>query len=96
MRFYSVVIPVFNRPDEVDELLQSLVHQTYKNFEVIIVEDGSVKKCDQVVAKFQPQLNIKYFFKENSGQGFSRNYGFEKAKGDFFVVFDYDCLIPEN
>lgn len=96
MKFYSVVIPVFNRPDEVDELLQSLVLQSYKNFEVIIVEDGSVKKCDQVVAKFQSQLNIKYFFKENSGQGFSRNYGFERAKGDYFVVFDSDCLIPEN
>lgn len=96
MRFYSVVIPVFNRPDEVDELLQSLSLQTYKNFEVIIVEDGSIKKCDQVVAKFQSQLDIKYFFKENSGQGFSRNYGFEKAKGDFFVVFDSDCLIPED
>jgi glycosyltransferase involved in cell wall biosynthesis len=96
MRFYSVVIPVFNRPDEVDELLQSLSLQTYKNFEIIIVEDGSIKKCDQVVAKFQPQLDIKYFFKENSGQGFSRNYGFEKAKGDYFVVFDSDCLIPKD
>ena len=96
MRFYSVVIPVFNRPDEVDELLQSLSHQTYKNFEVVIVEDGSTRKCDQVVAKFHSQLDIKYFFKENSGQGFSRNYGFERAKGDYFVVFDSDCLIPEN
>jgi glycosyltransferase involved in cell wall biosynthesis len=96
MRFYSVVIPVFNRPDEVDELLQSLSDQTYKNFEVVIVEDGSTRKCDQVVAKFQSQLEIKYFFKENSGQGFSRNYGFERAKGAYFVVFDSDCLIPEN
>jgi glycosyltransferase involved in cell wall biosynthesis len=96
MRFYSVVIPVFNRPDEVDELLQSLSIQTYKDFEVIIVEDGSSKKCDGIIAKYQQQLDVKYFFKENSGQGFSRNYGFERAKGDYFVVFDSDCLIPEN
>lgn len=96
MRFYSVIIPVFNRPDEVDELLKSLTIQTYSNFEVIIVEDGSTEKCDQVVRAYQNQLSIQYFFKENSGQGFSRNYGFGKAKGDYFVVFDSDCLVPQD
>ena len=96
MRLYSVVIPVYNRPNEVDELLDSLSNQTYKNFEVIIVEDGSTHKCDEVVAKYQGRISIDYFFKENSGQGFSRNYGFEKAKGDYFIVFDSDCLIPAD
>lgn len=96
MRFYSVIIPVFNRPDEVDELLTSLVGQTYANFEVLIIEDGSTNSCEEVVLRFKDQLDIHYFFKENSGQGFSRNFGFERAKGDFFIVFDSDCLIPQH
>ncbi|WP_422354872.1 glycosyltransferase [Roseivirga pacifica] len=96
MRFYSVVIPVYNRPDEVKELLESLTHQTYTNFEVLIIEDGSTNRCEEVVADFKDQLNVRYYFKENSGQGFTRNYGFERAKGDYFVVFDSDCLIPPN
>ncbi|WP_462248030.1 glycosyltransferase family 2 protein [Ekhidna sp.] len=93
---YSVVIPVYNRPDEVDELLESLVLQTVKDFEILIVEDGSDLKCDKVVDKYSSTLDIKYFFKENSGQGFSRNYGFERASGEWLIVFDSDCLIPSN
>jgi len=96
MRFYSVIVPVYNRPHEVDELLNSLTQQTFKNFEVLIIEDGSTNKCEAIVQKYIDQLNIQYFFKENTGQGFSRNYGFERAKGDFFIVFDSDCLIPPH
>ncbi|MEQ9229880.1 MAG: glycosyltransferase [Cyclobacteriaceae bacterium] len=93
---YSVIIPVYNRPEEVDELLESLTKQTFQDFEVLIIEDGSTLKCEDRVAKFQDQLSIQYFFKENSGQGFSRNYGFERATGEWFIVFDSDCLIPAN
>ena len=93
---YSVVIPVYNRPDEVDELLESLVLQTIKDFEILIIEDGSDLKCDKVVEKYSHTLDIKYYFKENSGQGFSRNYGFERANGEWLIVFDSDCLIPSN
>ncbi|NVK86467.1 MAG: glycosyltransferase [Cytophagia bacterium] len=96
MYFYSVVVPVYNRPQEVEELLDSLTKQTFTNFEVLIIEDGSTDKCDQVVDSYQPKLNIHYYFKENSGQGFTRNYGFERAKGDYIVVFDSDCIIPDN
>lgn len=96
MRFYSVIIPVYNRPNEVDELLDSLLRQTFTNFEVLIIEDGSEEKCESIVSNYSSELDIKYFFKANSGQGFSRNFGFEKAKGDYFVVFDSDCLIPED
>ena len=96
MLFYSVIIPVYDRPDEVHELLDSLVKQTFHNFEVLIVEDGSVNRCQQVVERYQDQLNISYYYKEHSGQGFSRNYGFQQAKGDYFVVFDSDCLIPPH
>jgi len=95
MYFYSIIIPVYNRPDEIAELLQSLVRQTYKNFEVIIVEDGSSKTCKKAVDLTAEKLNIRYFFKENSGQGFSRNFGFDKATGDYFIVFDSDCILPE-
>ncbi|HKK43973.1 MAG TPA: glycosyltransferase [Balneolaceae bacterium] len=93
---FSVIIPVYNRPQEVDELLESLTKQTYGNFETLIIEDGSEEKCDNIVEKYRSQLNIKYYYKENSGQGFSRNYGFKRANGDYFVVFDSDCLIPPN
>lgn len=96
MKFFSIVIPVYNRPDEVSELLQSLTQQSFTNFEVLIIEDGSSVKCDHVVQQFSEQLNIKYFFKENSGQGFTRNFGFEKATGEFMIVFDSDCIIPEG
>ena len=96
MRFYSIVIPVYNRPDEVAELLQSLGQQSFKNFEVIIVEDGSTNPCKKEAEQFAEKLIIQYYFKENSGQGFSRNFGFEKANGDYFIVFDSDCIIPHN
>ncbi|OEK03424.1 glycosyltransferase [Roseivirga sp. 4D4] len=96
MNFYSIIIPVYNRPDEVRELLESLTAQTFKNFEVLIIEDGSRETCDKVVNNFSSTLDIHYYFKENSGQGFTRNYGFDKARGDYLVVFDSDCLIPSS
>lgn len=94
--FFSVIIPVYNRPQEVDELLESLTQQSYRQFETLIIEDGSEETCKHIVKKYQDQLDLKYFYKENSGQGFSRNYGFERANGDYFVVFDSDCLIPPH
>jgi len=96
MYFYSIIIPVYNRPQEADELLASLTQQTYPDFDVVIVEDGSQYTCKTVVDKYSDKLDIKYHFKENAGQGFARNYGFEKAQGDYFIVFDSDCLIPAN
>src|SRR6188508_868570 len=91
---YSIVVPVYNRPEEVDELLASLVQLTYRDFEVIIVEDGSTVRCDNVVDLYRDRLHIQYFYKPNSGPGPSRNFGFEHARGEFFVVFDSDCILP--
>ncbi len=91
---YSIVVPVFNRPQEVDELLGSLCKQSFKNFEVILVEDGSSNRCDHIVDQYRNTLQIEYLFKQNSGPGPSRNAGFEIAKGNYFVVFDSDCIIP--
>ncbi|WP_026628853.1 glycosyltransferase [Dyadobacter alkalitolerans] len=96
MRQYSIIIPVYNRPDELQELLECLVQQTVKHFEVIIVEDGSKIKADAVVRSFEDKLDIKYFFKENGGQGFARNHGFERATGDYFILLDSDALIEPN
>ena len=94
--FFSIIIPLYNRPLEIKELLDTLEKQTYTAFEVIIVEDGSTLDAKEIVAAYQNKLDIKYFFKLNEGQGFARNFGFEKAKGDYFIIFDSDCLIPEN
>ncbi|HLF34740.1 MAG TPA: glycosyltransferase [Cyclobacteriaceae bacterium] len=91
---FSIIIPVFNRPEEIDELLDSLTKQTYREFEVLVIEDGSTNRCEGVVEKYKGMMEIRYFEKENSGQGFTRNYGYQKATGDYYIVFDSDCIIP--
>jgi len=93
---YSVVIPVYNRPDELNELLKSLTLQSLKNFDVVIVDDGSSLPCEKIVTAYSSKLNIRYFFKPNSGPGPSRNFGFEQAQGEYFVVFDSDCILPPD
>lgn len=95
MRF-SVIVPLYNRPEEIRELLDSLTRQTTAGFEVIVVEDGSAEDARDIVESFADRLDVRYFWKENERQGFTRNYGFERAKGDWFVVFDSDCIIPED
>ena len=94
MNFFSIIIPLYNRPAEIKELLESLVQQTYKHFEVVVVEDGSTEKSEDIVASFRDRLEVKYFFKENSGPGLSRNYGAERASGDYFIFLDSDCIVP--
>lgn len=94
MPFFSIIIPVYNRPEEVDELLESLSEQTYLDFEVLLIEDGSTEKCNLVAEKYKDDINIRYYYKENSGRSETRNYGMEKAEGDYFVFFDSDCVIP--
>lgn len=93
---FSIIIPLYNRPQEISELLESLLQQEHKNFEVIVVEDGSTVKAEDIVQSFADRLDIRYFYKENEGQGFARNYGFERARGDFFVVFDSDVIVPPH
>ncbi|MDB5134313.1 MAG: glycosyltransferase [Mucilaginibacter sp.] len=94
--FFSIIIPLYNRPQEIKELLDSLTLQIYKQFEVLVIEDGSVDDAEEVVNGFADKLNVRYFVKANEGQGFTRNYGFERAKGDYFVIFDSDCVIPPD
>ena len=94
--FYSIIIPLYNRPQEIKELLETLVQQTYKQFEVLVIEDGSTNDAAVVVGEFAGKLDLHYFAKENGGQGFARNYAFERAKGDYFIIFDSDILVPED
>ena len=91
---YSVIIPVYNRPDEVDELLQSLTEQSFKDFEVVIVEDGSSIPCKEVVDTYQDKLDIHYYNKPNSGPGQTRNYGAERSAGEYLIILDSDCILP--
>lgn len=93
---YSIIVPVYNRPDEVDELLQSLTTQTTSDFEVVIVEDGSSLPCEDVCQRYSDKLDIHYFNKPNSGPGQSRNYGAERAHGDYLLVLDSDVVLPEG
>lgn len=93
---YSIIVPVYNRPDEVDELLESLCKQSFKDFEVIIVEDGSSVACKEVCDKYMERLDLKYFLKQNSGPGQSRNYGAERSKGEYLIVLDSDVVLPED
>ena len=93
---YSIIVPVYNRPDEVDELLESLSNQTQKDFEVIIVEDGSIKTCKDVCDKYADILVLHYYAKENSGPGQSRNYGAERANGEWLIILDSDVVLPEG
>lgn len=95
--FFSIVVPVYNRPEEVRELLQSLAQQDFeKDFEVVIVEDGSSESSEDIVETFKGGLQISYYFKENSGPGDSRNFGMQKAKGNYFIILDSDCILPKQ
>ena len=91
---YSIIVPVYNRPDEVDELLESLTSQTLKDFEVVIVEDGSKITCKDVCDKYANILHLHYYYKENSGPGQSRNYGVERANGEYVLIVDSDAVAP--
>lgn len=93
---FSIIIPVYNRPQEIDELLESLCQQTLKDFEVVVVEDGSREKCDLVCDKYRDRLSVSYHFKPNSGPGPSRNYGAERSQGEYLIILDSDVIVPEN
>ena len=94
---FSIIIPIYNRPNEIDELLKSLTKQNFSDdFEVLLIEDGSTDKSDLIVDKYKNQLDLKYFFKENSGAGASRNFGMGKALGNYFIILDSDVIVPSQ
>lgn len=93
---FSIIVPVYNRPQEVDELLASLVSQTVKDFEVVIVDDGSTVPCDSIVERYKEALEVRYFSKLNSGPGQTRNYGAERSRGEYLIILDSDCILPDG
>ena len=96
MPYFSVIVPVYNRIDEVSDLLESLSHQTNTDFEVILVEDGSTEPCKHIADKYANRLDIQYYHKSNEGRSIARNYGIERARGQYFIFFDSDCVIPKE
>ncbi len=96
MPYFSVIVPVYNRIDEVSDLLESLSHQTNHDFEIILVEDGSTEPCKHIADKYVDILDIQYYHKSNEGRSIARNYGIERARGEYFIFFDSDCVIPEG
>jgi len=96
MPAYSLIIPLYNRPAEMRELLLSLTRQSFTDFEVIVVEDGSSDTAESICNEFTNQLNVRYFYKTNEGPGLTRNYGCHQAHADFFIFFDSDCLLPPD
>ncbi len=98
MKFlFSFIIPVFNRPHEIDELLKSMTAMDYPyNYEIVIIEDGSSETAQKVVESYQQKLFISYYYKSNTGPGDSRNYGMQKAKGNYFIILDSDVILPKN
>lgn len=94
---FSIIIPVYNRPQEIDELLKSLTKQDFQDdFEVIIVEDGSENISKNIVESYSEELTIRYFLKENTGAGASRNYGMQRASGNYFIILDSDVIVPNQ
>ena len=91
---FSIIIPVFNRPDEVAELLESLTKQTDKGFEVLVIEDGSSVPCEDICKQYENKLDLHYYFKPNSGRSETRNYGMDRASGDWFIIYDSDVIVP--
>ena len=96
MPYFSIIVPVYNRIEEVDDLLGSLSVQSSKDFEVVLVEDGSTERCDDVAAKYEGKVDVKYYYKGNEGRSIARNYGMERASGEYFLFFDSDCVIPPD
>lgn len=94
--FFSIIVPIYNRPDEARELLESLAAQTDRDFELVLVEDGSTRPCAAEVEAFRSRLTIHYIVKPNTGRSDSRNVGMRASHGAYLIFFDSDCIIPPD
>lgn len=93
---FSIIVPVYDRPDEIEDLMRSLAAQTDKGFEIVIVEDGSKTTCKSEAERYSSAVDLQYFYKSNEGRSIARNYGMERARGDFFIFVDSDCILPPD
>lgn len=93
---FSIIVPVYNRPDEIRDLLASLAAQTLKDFELILVEDGSTVRCSEQAEEYSGAFPLQYHYKDNEGRSIARNYGIDRANGDYFIFVDSDCILPPD
>src|SRR5690606_12880044 len=94
---FSFIVLVYNSPEVIDDLLLSMLGmQDDHDFEVVIIEDGSSVTSQIIVDTYKDRLNIAYYFKPNSGPGDSRNYGMQRASGNYFIILDSDCSLPKG
>lgn len=94
---FSIIVPVYNRPDEMADLLQSMAAQSDKGFEAVVVEDGSTVPCREVCERFASEgLAVNYFYKDNEGRSIARNHGMDRARGSYFIFVDSDCVLPTD
>ncbi len=95
--FFSIIIPVFNVERYLENCLNSIIHQSFTDFELILINDGSTDDSEKIILKFHQQYSfIKYISQNNLGQGTARNKGIEIAQGKYFWFIDSDDTIPEN
>lgn len=92
---FSIIVPVYNRREEVADLLRSLEAQTDRGFEIILVEDGSTQPA-LPDGKGPEGLRLKYYRKKNEGRSIARNHGIAGADGDYFIFVDSDCILPPD
>ena len=93
---FSIIIPVFNRPDEINDLIQSIVDQKYRDIEIIVIEDGSSITSNDIINSFKNKINLQYHEISNQGPGLARNHGVKFANAEWIIFFDSDCTIPKN
>lgn len=94
--YFSIIIPVYNRPEELNELLESCLKQSFKNFELIILEDGSTIGSETIIKRYENHLTINYIQKANTGPSDTRNKGMQLSKGEFYLIIDSDVILPKD
>ncbi len=94
--FFSIIIPAYNRGYIIWETIQSIQHQSWPYWELIIIDDGSTDETIKVIREFQNDPRINYFYKENGGSSSARNFGLQKASGEIITYVDSDDKIFSN
>ena len=93
----SIVVPVYNAEKYLEQCLNSIQNQTYKNFEVILVNDGSMDHSESICKSFvEGDSRFRYFLKSNGGASAARNFGLDHVRGDFITFIDADDWVDEN
>ena len=93
--FFSIIIPTYNRAEFLSKTITSLLNQKYQHFEVIVIDDGSTDETNKVINNINDP-KVKYYYQDNKERGAARNYGIQKAQGDYINFFDSDDIAYDN